>query len=133
MTENTSDEEADRPAHTGSHWSRLRAWQQVLILVVVAAAILGVSYFIQSAGGDASEATEQCQSRVEDKLKSPATAEFGDSSSSELGKTGDRWEVIGVVDAENGFGATVRLTYKCDMTYVEPMDAWTAALVDVRE
>lgn len=52
-----------------------------------------------------------CQTEAKKKLKSPATAQFSDEKPVELG---DRFYYIdGVVDAQNGFGATVRNKYRC--------------------
>lgn len=54
------------------------------------------------------EAIAQCEDRVEDLLKAPATAEF-DSSAVGSGT----WTVTGTVDAENGFGAMIRSDFQC--------------------
>lgn len=59
------------------------------------------------------ESIAQCEARIADQLKSPATADF-DSSTTASGA--DEWTVTGVVDAENSFGATVPATYKCTVT-----------------
>lgn len=99
----------------------------------IAAALMIATLASCSGAGGGGDAEDECKTLVEDRLKSPSTAEFGDSASSELGKTGARWEVTGVVDAENSFGGTVRMTYKCDLTYDEGTGTWEAALVDVRE
>jgi hypothetical protein len=54
------------------------------------------------------EAIAQCEATVEDRLKSPATAQF-DSEATGYGT----WSVTGTVDAENSFGAMVRSDYEC--------------------
>ncbi len=54
------------------------------------------------------EAVAQCEAAVEDRLKAPSTASF------DLAATGSgTWTVTGTVDAENGFGATVRNAVRC--------------------
>lgn len=122
-----------RPNAAQRLWLRLAVWQRILVVAVLLAAVFGVTWLASQRGGGASEAEQECQARVELRLKAPSTAEFSASSARELGKTGDRWEVTGIVDAENSFGGTVRMTYKCDLTYDEDAQAWDAALVDVRE
>jgi hypothetical protein len=54
------------------------------------------------------EVISQCEARIEEQLKSPATAKF-DSTATGSGT----WTVRGTVDAENSFGATVRSNYEC--------------------
>lgn len=122
-----------RPNAAQRLWLRLQVWQRILAVVVLIAVVVGFVWVAANLGGTSSEAGQQCRDRVEFRLKSPSTADFGSSSVSELGSTGSRWEVAGIVDAENSFGGTVRLTYKCDMSYDEEADSWDAALVDVRE
>lgn len=57
------------------------------------------------------EAISQCETRVEEQLKAPATAEFDSEA-----KGGGPWQVTGTVDSENGFGAMIRSTYQCTVT-----------------
>lgn len=54
------------------------------------------------------EAVAQCEARIENLLKSPATAEF-DTDATGSGT----WKVAGTVDSENGFGAQVRSDFEC--------------------
>jgi hypothetical protein len=54
---------------------------------------------------------ELCQEAVANRLKAPATAEFSDFQQEEL--DGRLTVVRGVVDAENGFGAKIRSSFKC--------------------
>jgi hypothetical protein len=53
-------------------------------------------------------AIRACENAVEDMLRAPATAQFNSSASGD-----NPWTVVGTVDAENGFGATVRAEYEC--------------------
>lgn len=122
-----------RPNAAQRFWLRLSVWQRVVVVAVLVGAVCGFAWLAGGTGGGAGEAQQQCQARVELRLKAPSTADFNSSSARELGSTGNRWEVTGIVDAENSFGGTVRMTYKCDLTYDEETDSWDAALVDVRE
>lgn len=140
MSDNTGSTSSDGPERQQPEpnaaqkvWLRLSVWQRVLAVALFIGALFGLAWLASNVGPTASEAEQQCQARVELRLKSPSTADFGASSTRELGSTGARWEVTGIVDAENSFGGTVRLSYKCDMSYDEASDSWDAALVDVRE
>lgn len=54
-------------------------------------------------------AVTAAQELVKDELKSPLTARFPVSADSyAVRRNGDNWEVAGYVDAQNGFGATIR-------------------------
>jgi hypothetical protein len=57
-------------------------------------------------------AVNHCESRVEELLKSPATAEFDSTANG----SGSEWTVTGTVDSENGFGAQVRSDYQCTVS-----------------
>jgi hypothetical protein len=55
---------------------------------------------------------------VSDKLKSPSTAEFEFGLSSKIDKVGSRdYEVDSYVDSQNGFGATIRTNFHCEVQY----------------
>lgn len=59
---------------------------------------------------NSSTAVVACEGIVKQNLKSPSTAKFD----SDAGDTGERtWEVVGVVDSQNAFGATVRSKFAC--------------------
>jgi hypothetical protein len=64
-------------------------------------------------GPSESEAWTMAKQFIKDRLKSPATADFGDQYSSDtvtrVGK--DEFTVKGWVDAQNGFGAKVRTDF----------------------
>ncbi|MEV7827487.1 hypothetical protein [Microbacterium enclense] len=61
------------------------------------------------------EAIAQCEDLVTARLKSPTSAEFDSSASS----NGDRqWTVTGTVDADNSFGAKIRNTYQCSVRMI---------------
>lgn len=52
-----------------------------------------------------------CEGFVEDRLKSPSSADFQRPTTTEIGA--NTWRVVGSVDAENSFGATLRVDYEC--------------------
>ena len=51
------------------------------------------------------------EKEVKAKLKSPSTAKFSSSSETSVTRNGNTWRVTGWVDAQNGFGATLRNSY----------------------
>ncbi len=69
-----------------------------------------------------------CEEFVKDKLKAPSTAEFTDQDATSTGQ--QRWDVTGAVDSQNGFGAMIRSTYRCDIRYLGD-DQWRAKTVTV--
>jgi hypothetical protein len=69
------------------------------------------------------EAEAQCESFVEDRLKSPSTAEFDLSAS----PAGSGWLVTGTVDSQNGFGAMIRGSVRCELHF----EGDTARLDDI--
>jgi len=66
------------------------------------------------------EASTMCQQIVTSRLTSPSTADFGGWLRADNG----RWRYLssGHVDAQNGFGATVRARFACDLQYHGPSD-----------
>lgn len=72
--------------------------------------------------GDNYGAQDVCEQFVEDRLKAPATADFSGEKATHLG--GGRWRVTGDVDAENSFGAQLRMTYVCEVQFTGGGD-WT--------
>ena len=55
--------------------------------------------------------TADCQQRITDKLKAPATARFPAPAWSGTEATG--YTASGAVDSENSFGALIRAHYEC--------------------
>lgn len=66
--------------------------------------------------GDDIGAQVVCRDFVEDRLKSPSSADFSDEQSKHV--RGRVWSVTGSVDSENSFGAMIRNTYVCTVRYV---------------
>ena len=58
-----------------------------------------------------SKAIEDCKSLVKDRLSSPSTAEFLEVKFNNL--DGMSFEIVGEFDAQNGFGAMLRGSFKC--------------------
>jgi hypothetical protein len=96
-----------------------RAMAGLLLLLVAVAAACGGS----DDGGSAASAAEPtaedevldvCRQSVEEQLKAPATAQWSDETVEALNSHGDHFDVQGHVDAENGFGALIRMVWKCD-------------------
>lgn len=78
--------------------------------------------------GDEIGAEVMCEEFVKDRLKAPSTADFSDEKARSLG--GPRWDVSGSVDAENSFGAPIRMQFRCDLKYMGN-DKWRAKTVAV--
>lgn len=87
----------------------------------------GCVAMVAVSGGDSDEpsadmARVMCEGFVEDRLKSPGTADFQIPVTTSAGVT--TWEVSGSVDAQNSFGATVRLDYICTV-HGDSSGEWT--------
>ena len=87
---------------------------------------------------DQMAAKMMCQTFVRKKLVSPSTAKFEPVAKTAavpsiaegfLGMK-DTWDASGYVDAQNGFGGTLRNEYYCTMTKTGP-DKWRAHAVDI--
>jgi len=80
--------------------------------VALAVLIVGCMWFSNRGSDppDGFDAQVACKSFVEDRLKSPSSADF-----SNVTHSGDspRWTVTGSVDAENSFGASLRSDWTC--------------------
>jgi hypothetical protein len=76
------------------------------IIAVIIFGIIGSC----SGGHSDSDSIVPAHEAVQQNLKSPSTADFVDDDV--VTKTDDGYKVTGSVDAENGFGATVRVDYE---------------------
>jgi hypothetical protein len=72
--------------------------------------------------------TVACRDWARERLKNPATADFGEDWAQDLGA--GRWRVTGVVDAENAFGATVRAEWTCEATHAAGETTLVSVSVD---
>lgn len=68
--------------------------------------------------GETGGARYACHDWVEQRLKSPGSANFEDYDEGSVTRTGDTVVVRGWVDSDNSFGASVRNTYTCTVTVV---------------
>lgn len=60
----------------------------------------------------------QCKDFVQDKLKSPSTAEFQSASSAKIMRPypdQQKYTVLSYVDAQNSFGAKIRTRFICEV------------------
>lgn len=72
--------------------------------------------------GDGGHAKIACRGMVQDKLKAPSTADFSNES---VSGSGTSWTVSGSVDAQNSFGAKIRSSYTCSITFSPSDDQWS--------
>lgn len=98
---------------------RLR-WLGLAAAVVVIGGCLALADGDSDEGGGEYGARDVCEQFVKDRLKSPSTAKFSETSAAEVGGT---WTVRGAVDSENGFGAKIRNTYTCEVRH-DSGDKW---------
>lgn len=85
----------------------------LLVFAGIMGAVAGNRDDGPSATGGKYEAIAQCEARIERLLKAPSTAEF---DSDATGSGAGPWDVTGVVDAENSFGAALRSSFGCTVT-----------------
>ena len=68
-------------------------------------------------GHDETDAWVVAQSIVSKQLKSPSTADFCRKSQATIVRSGNTWTVVGYVDAQNSFGATLRNEFTVRFTF----------------
>lgn len=106
----SNDETGQQQSKTGCLW----------LFVVVAVFAIGAT-ILSSIGGDDEDkasdtgAIDVCHQAVSDQLKAPGTADFGGE---QVTHSGDRYTVVGHVDSENSFGASLRSNWSCEATWV---------------
>ncbi|HMI49267.1 MAG TPA: hypothetical protein VK481_11390 [Gemmatimonadaceae bacterium] len=120
-----------------------RAQNTALHAVLIVGAFLGLAALVNAAGGSGDTAAtsstrsygayQACKSSVTDRLKSPTSASFSSFEDSAVTVTGSRYKVAGTVDAENSFGASIRMTFLCSLRLTEHGDQlnYEALSVDV--
>lgn len=93
----------------------------LLVIIVVIAFIFGIKSEKEAAKPKkhtAVEALVASYSCVKEQLKSPSTAEFGTGTDGKVRQVNDTVFIINnYVDSQNGFGATVRTDYYCEVYY----------------
>lgn len=102
----------------------------LLVLVIILVSVSG--------GGDAKPkgpdygdeigAKVICQQFVERQLKAPSTAKYSDERVTAHKKA--LWTVLGNVDSENSFGATIRNRYFCQAKHIKG-DTWQPVDVEL--
>lgn len=100
--------------------------------LVVALLLLGTCAYIDWRSSDPAAVAERqaqdrlittyynCQEKVTERLRSPSTAKFPMFSSADVKArqhNDSTYVVLAWVDAQNAFGATVRNTFLCEITY----------------
>jgi len=98
----------------------------MMILVAMAIVLCGCSLEVKT-GEDLHGAWAYAQMFVEKQLKSPATARFqpGAVSAGAVRHIGnDEYEVSAYVDAQNGFGALVRQSFRCRVQRLQNGAKW---------
>lgn len=99
------------------------------VVAVAALALGGVGTLAYAAtrGDVVSGSIAACQEAVRRQLQTPATAKFSEDRVVE--QSGATSYVHGVVDAQNGFGATLRNRYECIANQTD--DRWVVADVSL--
>jgi len=83
--------------------------------------------------GDKWGAIAVCKKFVRDNLVAPSTAKFASPDRTfQIDAEADTWRVLGDVDAQNKFGAMLRLKYLCDVSY-QGEDMWHLVDLDIAE
>ena len=98
----------------------------VLVGLLVAGLIYGAGRSAYEAVTVKGDVRESCEEYVSSSLRSPGSAEFLEPEIEARGEFG--YDVTGEVDAENGFGALLRLDYTCQVNKVG--DSWL--LIDLQ-
>lgn len=105
---------------------RRPAWQVALIVLACLAGLLSLAFVglgspNAPAAPDRISAWVDCSEFVKKNLKSPSTAQFPSSAADGVIiahiASNDRWSVLGYVDAQNSFGATLRQDFGCQVSY----------------
>lgn len=96
--------------------------------------IVGSLSSVSKNTGDANMASVQCRNYVRDRLKSPSTANFPWDSAQSVGN--NTYEMYSYVDAQNGFGATIRNNFYCKIQYtggdVGNQSSWSVLSLDIQ-
>lgn len=107
----------------------------ILVGLVAVACIGGIAKLTLSGSSSKApadrtlEAKSICETFVKRQLKAPATAKFSSESAAEVSAA--EYTSGGSVDSQNSFGALLRSTYACDMTYDAAKQEWTSKSVSV--
>lgn len=111
---------------------RIRAWHiaavaVVAVAVAITATIIGyhVARNPDKATPNTKELITQCRKAVTDKLRAPSTAKWpGGEEAIQDPADNTQYKVTGGVDAQNGFGAMIRIRWACNGTWSEEYTSW---------
>ncbi len=81
-------------------------------LVVIGAALTLTAC---SGGIGPGDAYRSCERAVETQLVSPGTAEFSGATGSDIAEADGLFTVVGHVDSQNSFGASLRSNFTCQV------------------
>lgn len=103
-------------------------WVFMAIVVFAIGATVVSNLSEKDEGPSDSGAIDVCHQAVDEQLKAPGTADY---SGELVTHTGNDYTVTGQVDAENSFGASLRLEWSCKATWQSGTD-WrpVTAMVD---
>lgn len=116
-----------KPQETTGPVSKVKLWQWVVGGLIV----VGIFGAISGMGGDEPDefgAQVACEDRVKKLLKAPASADFSGTEAVSIGT--NTWEVTGVVDSDNSFGASIRGTFTCQAES-DDGEMWTTSRVSI--
>lgn len=111
------EEDNDPPANAPE--PRLRSFYITFGLAILGGIIIGIWSFDDSPkkhSHSPDDAYVMAQNFVEDRLRSPSTADFPSSSQARITHLGGgSYRVAAWVDSQNGFGAMVRTKFTCEL------------------
>lgn len=98
-------------------WKQVRPGRDQFIGVGIVVAFVAMAMGCQALTeggpdeGSAPGARDACEQFVDKRLKSPGSADYNLTATN----VGTRWTVVGTVDSENSFGASLRSRVECVM------------------
>lgn len=113
------------------------SWGILIVGVIAVFIIAGFSSgsssqkYKDSYGHDKYDAIAIAETKVKGQLKSPSTAKFCKISEYTVSLSGDTWTVKGYVDAQNGFGATLRSDFIVRFTFTSS-SKYTVDLLSIK-
>jgi len=133
-------EEALAHIAKGGGGSTLRAGPAPYLMLgaVIVVGVAGYAFFGRDKGpakcGDEVMAYVMSQKPVESRLRSPSSAKFPTIPEAKSVRTGEcTFRIVSYVDAQNGFGATIRSFYTAEMEYLPIEQKWRALDVNVEK
>lgn len=90
-----------------------RSYAMLWALLAAGALIVGLVIHVISQNSPEKQAIHACEQYISDNvLTSPASAKYSEEQFFDT----DRPEVAGKVDSQNGYGAMIRSSFRCNMT-----------------